>query len=67
MWSKEDTLKLNQLLEKQAIIRKQDDGYSLYAKKKGPDGKRRRLGGPYATRAEAEKRERQVNYWKHKK
>ncbi len=27
----------------------------------------RRLGGPYRTKKAVEKRERQVNYWKHQK
>lgn len=48
------------------MIRKTPKGYVLYSKSKGSDGKRKRLGGPYKTRAQAEKRERQVQYFKHR-
>jgi hypothetical protein len=47
------------------IIRKTDSGYVLYSKSKGKDGERKRLGGPYQSRAGAEKREREVQYFKH--
>ena len=43
------------------MIRKVKGGYKLFSK----SGKN--LGGPYKTRAEAEKRERQVQYFKHLK
>jgi len=48
------------------MIRKVGDKYVLYSKKKGKGGKRKRLGS-YATRAGAQKREQQVNYFKDKK
>lgn len=44
------------------MIRKTKKGYVLFSK----DGKKR-LGGPYKTRAAAVKRERQVQFFKHKK
>ena len=47
------------------IIRKTDKGYVLYSKSKGKSGERKRLGGPYKSRAGAEKREKQVQYFKH--
>ena len=46
------------------MIRKLKSGeYRLYARKKGPDGKRRNLG-TFDTRAAAEKHERDVQYFK---
>ncbi len=42
------------------MIRKTRAGYVLYSK----DGSRR-LGGPYRTREEALRRERQVQFFKH--
>ena len=42
------------------MIRKTAKGYVLYSK----DGSRK-LGGPYRTREEALKRERQVQFFKH--
>ena len=45
------------------MIRKTKKGYILYSRKTP----RRRLGGPYKTRAAAEKRERQVQYFKHRR
>lgn len=47
------------------VIRKTDKGYVLYSKSKGKDGERKRLGGPYKSRSGAEKRERQVQAFKH--
>ena len=46
------------------MIRKKGDEYCLYSKKKGKDGKRKNLGC-YSSRAGAEKREREVQYFKH--
>ena len=43
------------------MIKKIGNGYKIYSK----EGKN--LGGPYATRAEAEKRLREVEYFKHVK
>lgn len=44
------------------MIRKVKDGYKVLSE----DGKKN-LGGPYKTKAEAEKRLRQVEYFKHRK
>ena len=43
------------------MIRKTAKGYVLLSKKT-----RKKLGGPYKTRDEALKRERQVQFFKHK-
>ena len=45
------------------MIRKTSAGYVLYSK----STPRKRLGGPYRTRAEAVKRERQVQFFKHRR
>jgi len=46
------------------MIRKLKSGeYRLYSRKKGPDGKRRNLG-TFASRAAAEKHEREVQFFK---
>lgn len=45
-----------------SMIRKTPKGYVLYSK-----SSRKKLGGPYKTRAQAVKRERQVQFFKHKK
>ena len=42
------------------MIRKRKDGYRVVSEKG------RNLGGPYATKAEAEKRLRQVEFFKHR-
>lgn len=47
------------------IIRKTGKKFCLYSKSKGKDGKRRKLGC-YPSRAGAKKREKQVQYFKHK-
>lgn len=39
--------------------------YRLVSKKKGPNGKRRNLG-TFGSRAAAQKRERQVEFFKHR-
>jgi hypothetical protein len=44
------------------MIVKRRDGYRVLSEKTG-----RNLGGPYKTRAEALKRLRQVEFFKHKK
>lgn len=44
------------------MIKKTPKGYILYSS----DGKKK-LGGPYKSRKKAEERERQVNYFKHRK
>ncbi len=41
-------------------------GYKVVSESKGADGKRKNLGGPYKTRAEAVKRLQQVEYFKHR-
>jgi hypothetical protein len=54
-----------QMIIKTAIIRQLPGGkYRLYSRKKGSDGKRKNLG-TYDTRAGAEKREQEVNAFKH--
>jgi hypothetical protein len=48
------------------MIRKlRTGGYRLYSKKTDPKTKRRRNLGTFKTRAEAEKHERAVQYFKH--
>lgn len=47
------------------MIRKVRGGYRLVSRKKGPGGKRRNLG-TFPTRAAARRRERQVEYFKHR-
>lgn len=47
------------------MIRKVGSKYVLYSKSKGKDGKRKVLGR-YDTKEGAKKRERQVQYFKHK-
>jgi len=50
---------------KTAIIRKLQEGkYRLYSRKKGPGGERKNLG-TYTSRAGAEKREQDINAFKH--
>jgi hypothetical protein len=44
------------------MIKKSKKGYTVVSEKKGKN-----LGGPYKTKAEAEKRLRQVEYFKHNK
>ena len=44
------------------MIRKTPKGYVLLSKKTG-----KKLGGPYKTRGQALKRERQVQFFKHHK
>jgi hypothetical protein len=44
------------------MIRKTSKGYVLFSR----STPRKRLGGPYKTRAEAVKRERQVQFFKRK-
>lgn len=45
-----------------AMIVKRKDGYYVLSEKT-----KKNLGGPYKTRADAEKRLREVEYFKHKK
>lgn len=53
------------MLKKVSIIRRLDDNkYRLYSKKRGPDGKRKNLG-TFESLEQAQKRERQVDYFKH--
>lgn len=47
------------------VIVKQGNKYCLKSKKKGKDGKRKNLGC-YDTKEGAKKREKQVQYFKHK-
>lgn len=48
------------------MIVKRKDGFHVVSEKKGTDGKRKNLGGPYKTRKGADKRLREVEYFKHK-
>jgi hypothetical protein len=54
-------LRLSILLKEETMIRKVKDGYKVLSEK----GKN--LGGPYKSKAEAEKRLRQVEFFKHRK
>lgn len=49
------------------MIEKTSQGYMVYSEKKGKDGKRKQLGGPYPTREMAEERIQEVEYFKHNK
>lgn len=49
------------------MIRKTDKGFVVYSKSKGKDGKHKRLGGPYKSKAQAQARIRAVEFFKHKK
>lgn len=42
-----------------------DQKYRIYSKKKGKDGKRKNLG-TFTSKAAAKKREKQIQYFKHK-
>lgn len=45
-------------------IVKTKSGYVVMSESKGPDGKRKRLSKPYKTRAEAQRRLNQIDYFK---
>ena len=47
------------------MIVKRKDGYHVMSETKGANGRRKNLGGPYRTRKEAEKRLKQVEFFKH--
>jgi hypothetical protein len=49
-------------VRRNSMIRKTKDGYKVLSEKS-----KKNLGGPYKTRAEAEKRLRQVEFFKHHK
>ena len=49
------------------MIKKVKAGYKVESEKTDAQGRHKNLGGPYKTKAEAEKRLRQVEYFKHKK
>ena len=49
------------------MIRKTSKGWVLYSKSTDKNGRHKKLGGPYKSREQAVKRERQVQYFKHKK
>jgi hypothetical protein len=49
-------------IRRAVVIKKVSGGYKVVSEKTGKN-----LGGPYKTKAEAEKRLRQVEYFKHKK
>jgi len=48
------------------IVRRNGKWY-VVSEKKGSDGKRKNLGGPYDTHKEAVERLKQVEYFKHRK
>lgn len=49
------------------MIALRKDGFYVVSEKRDSKGKRKNLGGPYKTRSQAEKRLREVEYWKHAK
>ncbi len=49
------------------MIVKTSKGYVVKSEHKDKSGKRKNLGGPYKTRAEAAKRLRQVEFFKRRK
>jgi hypothetical protein len=48
------------------MIVRRNGKYYVVSEKKGSDGKRKNLGGPYNTHKEAVKRLRQVEYYSNK-
>jgi len=48
------------------MIVKKHDGWHVESETKGKDGKHKNLGGPYATKRQAVKRLREVEFFKHK-
>jgi len=48
------------------MIRKTSKGYVVLSESKDKKGHHKKLGGPYKTRQAAERRLRQVEYFKHK-
>lgn len=59
-------VRLKESHSRKHMIVKTNKGYVVKSESKGSDGKRKNLGGPYATRAAAVKRLGQVEYFKHK-
>jgi len=57
------TIKESKKAKNEVIRKVGEKKWCLYSKKKGKDGERRRLGC-YSSRKAAEKREKQVNYFK---
>lgn len=49
-----------------ATIVKREDGYHVISEKKDKKGHHKNLGGPYKSRAQAVKRLRSIEFWKHK-
>jgi len=49
------------------MITKNKGKYYVKSESKGKDGKRKNLGGPYPSKFEAQRRLRQVEYFKNKK
>lgn len=49
-----------------SMIVKEGNSYYVKSESKTKEGKRKLLGGPYGTRGAAEKRLRQVEWFKHK-
>jgi len=48
------------------MIVKENRQYYVKSESKTKEGKRKNLGGPYSTRGAAERRLREVEYFKHK-
>jgi len=51
--------------KRQGSIVKRKDGYHVISEHKDKEGHYKNLGGPYKTREEAEKRLKQVEFFKH--
>ena len=49
------------------MIVKRKDGFHVMSETKGKNGKRKNLGGPFKSRAQAVKRLGQVEFFKHQK
>ena len=47
------------------MIVKRKEGYVIMSESKGKTGRRRKLGGPYKTRAAAQKRLNEIEGFKH--
>ena len=47
------------------MIVKRKDGFHVMSERKGKNGKRKNLGGPFKTKPAAQKRLREVEFFKH--
>jgi len=48
------------------MIVKRNDKFYVFSERKGKGGKRKKLGGPYPSEKQAQKRLQQVEYFKNK-